>query len=131
MEASREDSHRRLVVLALVGQVSQPPRIRTGINVVEVDIVVVDDNGEPIRDLRQQDFHVEEDGRPVDIASFAAIDLPMAPPGTAIPPPDVSGSASGTNTQPEDGRVVLVILDDYHVSFDAGRMGRRGRPSHG
>ena len=112
-----------LLVLVLGGQVSQPPRIRTGINVVEVDIVVVDDNGVPIRDLRQQDFHVEEDGRPVDIASFTAIDLPMAPPDTPIPPPDVSASAAGTNTQPEDGRVVLVILDDYHVSFDAGRMG--------
>ena len=112
-----------LLVLVLGGQVSQPPRIRTGINVVEVDIVVVDDNGVPIRELRQQDFHVEEDGRPVDIASFTAIDLPLAPPDTPIPPPDVSASAAGTNTQPEDGRVVLVILDDYHVSFDAGRMG--------
>ncbi len=112
-----------LLVLVLGGQVSQPPRIRTGINVVEVDIVVVDDNGGPIRGLQQQDFHVEEDGRPVDIASFTAIDLPMAPPDAAIPALDVSGSAAGSNTQPEDGRVVLVILDDYHVSFDAGRMG--------
>ena len=112
-----------LLTLALVGQVSQPPRIRTGINVVEVDIVVVDDNGAPVRELRQQDFRVEEDGRPVEIASFTAIDLPMASADTAIPRLDSSGSAAGNNAQPGDGRVVLVILDDYHVSFDAGRMG--------
>ena len=112
-----------LLALVLGGQVSQPPRIRTGINVVEVDIVVVDDNGAPVRELRQQDFRVEEDGRPVEIASFTAIDVPMASADTAIPRLDGSGSAAANNAQPEDGRVVLVILDDYHVSFDAGRMG--------
>lgn len=109
--------------MLLWAQAGQPPRIRTGINVVEVDVVVVDDNGVPVRGLQQQDFRVEEDGRPVDIASFTAIDLPLAPTDAAIPALDASGAASGTNAQPDDGRVVLVILDDYHVSFDAGRMG--------
>jgi VWFA-related protein len=109
------------LLLVLGGQVAQPPTIRTGINLVEVDAVVVDDKGVPVRGLQQQDFQIEEDGRPVEIASFAAVDLPMASPDAAIPAPDVSGSAAGSNAQPEDGRVMLVIFDDYHVSFDAGR----------
>ena len=109
------------LLFLLGGQVAQPPRIRTGINIVEVDAVVVDGNGAPVRGLRQQDFQVEEDGRPVEIASFAAVDLPMTPPDTAIPALDASGSAAGTNAHAEDGRVMLVIFDDYHVSFDAGR----------
>ncbi len=110
------------LLLVLGGQVAQPPRIRTGINLVEVDAVVVDDKGVPVRGLQQQDFQIAEDGRPVEIASFAAVDLPMASPDAAIPTPDVSGSAVGSNAQPEDGRVMLVIFDDYHVSFDAGRI---------
>ena len=109
------------LLLVFGGQAAQPPRIRTGINLVEVDAVVVDDKGVPVRGLQQEDFQIEEDGRPVEIASFAAIDLPMASPDAAIPAPDVSGSAAGSNAQPEDGRVMLVIFDDYHVSFDAGR----------
>lgn len=109
------------LLLLLGAQVAQPPRIRTGINLVEVDVVVVDGKGVPVRGLQQQDFQIEEDGRPVEIASFAAVDLPMASPDAAIPAPDVSGSAAGSNAQPEDGRVMLVIFDDYHVSFDAGR----------
>ncbi|HXW06399.1 MAG TPA: VWA domain-containing protein [Vicinamibacterales bacterium] len=110
------------LVLLLGGQPAQQPRFRTGVNVVEVDVVVVDDAGVPVRGLEEQDFEVLEDGRPVEIATFTAVDLPLAPADVAIPAPDASGTATATNTQPEDGRVILVILDDYHVSFDAGRL---------
>jgi VWFA-related protein len=110
-----------VALLILLGQTAQPPRIRTGVNLVEVDAVVVDDKGVPVRGLQQRDFAIEEDGRPVEIASFSATDLPMAAPDAAIPAPDGSGSAAGNNAQAEDGRVMLVIFDDYHVSFDAGR----------
>ena len=109
------------LLLVLGGQAAQPPRIRTGINLVEVDAVIVDGQGVPVRGLQQRDFQIEEDGRPVEIASFVAVDLPMAPADAALPAPDVSGSSSGTNAQREDGRVMLVIFDDYHVSFDAAR----------
>ena len=110
-------------LLVVLGSLSpQQPPFRTGVNVVEVDVVVVDDEGVPVRGLQQQDFVVLEDGRPVDIATFTAVDLRQAPAGAAIPRPDASGTAIGTNSQSEDGRVVLIVLDDFHVSFDAGRM---------
>lgn len=57
-----------VALLLLVGQTAHPPRIRTGVNLVEVDAVVVDDKGVPVRGLQQRDFEIEEDGRPVEIA---------------------------------------------------------------
>ena len=109
-------------LFVLAQQQATPPQFKTGVNVVEVDAVVTDRSGRPVRGLQQQDFEVFEDGKPVEVTSFVAVDIPEAPSGSAIPPPDRSGSTAASNDQPEDGRVILVVLDDYHVAFDAGRI---------
>ncbi len=109
------------LLFVLADQASQRPTFRTDVNLVEVDVVVVGDEGLPVRGLQQREFEVLEDGKRVEVAAFTAVDLPQAPEGAAIPAPDLSGTARGTNAQPDDGRIVLVVLDDYHISFDAGR----------
>jgi VWFA-related protein len=101
----------------------QPPpqtAFKSGVNLVEVDIVVTDKGGKPVRGLRQEDFAVFEDGKPVDVATFVAIDLPLAQADATIAPADRSGTSIRANDQPEDGRLMLIVLDDYHVRFDAG-----------
>jgi VWFA-related protein len=40
---------------------------------VELDAVVVDDSGRSVTGLRQEDFQVKEDGRPVDLKTFDAV----------------------------------------------------------
>ena len=75
-----------------------------------------------VRGLRQQDFAIAEDGRPVEIASFSAVDAPAAPADAPMPPSDRSGSAFAANERPQDGRLVLIVLDDVQIGFSAGRM---------
>ena len=110
------------VVLWLLLAEQSPPQtpFKSGVNLVEVDVVVTDKGGKPIRGLTQQDFEVFEDGKPVEIATLVAVDLPPAPADATIPPADLSGTSIRSNDQPEDGRVLLIVLDDYHVRFDAG-----------
>jgi VWFA-related protein len=108
------------LLFVLAQQPAPPPTFKSGIDLVEVDVVVTDRNGRPVRGLRQQDFEVLEDGKTVPIVTFVAVDLPQAPPDATIPPSDRSGAAVATNDQSEDGRVMLIVLDDYHVHFDAG-----------
>jgi VWFA-related protein len=103
-------------------QPPSPPQFKTGINLVEVDAVVTDRSGRPVRGLKKEDFEVFEDGKLMEVVTFTAVDIPEAPADSTIPPPDRSGSASAANDQPEDGRVILVVLDDYHVAFDGGRI---------
>ncbi len=43
-------------------------------------------------------------------------------PQSIIPPPDRSGSAFASNDRADDGRLILIVLDDIQVSFTAGRM---------
>ena len=111
-------------LLLFLGQQPPPPTFKSGVNLVEVDVVVTDRQGRPVRGLRQQDFEVLEDGKPVTVVTFDAVDLPQAPAGATIPPLDRSSTSVAANDQPEDGRVMLIVLDDHHVRFDAGFLVR-------
>jgi hypothetical protein len=48
--------------------------------------------------------------------------VPQAPLRSIIPPPDRSGSAFASNDRADDGRMILIVLDDIQVSFTASRM---------
>ncbi len=65
-------------------------------DLVELDVVALDRNDQPVTDLRQDEFTVKEDGRLVELKTFTAV--------TAL------GS-----TQPDDGRVVVLLMDDIGV----------------
>jgi VWFA-related protein len=40
---------------------------------VEIDAVVIDDSGRAVGGLRQEDFQIKEDGRPVELKTFEAV----------------------------------------------------------
>src|SRR3954451_23716873 len=60
-----------VVILASVprAQDAQTPSFRAGVEALPVDVAVVDDKGQPIRDLIAADFAVRVDGRPRRVAS--------------------------------------------------------------
>ncbi|MDQ3213168.1 MAG: hypothetical protein M3Q85_10890, partial [Acidobacteriota bacterium] len=55
------------------GDATQPPRIRTGINYVRVDVIVTDKKGQPVLDLTPADFSLSEDGKPQAIEAFDVV----------------------------------------------------------
>ncbi|HEU4926723.1 MAG TPA: hypothetical protein VFT24_06730 [Vicinamibacterales bacterium] len=65
------------VVSLLLGLQQVPPRpaFKSGVTLVEVDVVVSDRSGRPVRGLSREDFSVAEDDTPVEIASVSAIDF--------------------------------------------------------
>jgi VWFA-related protein len=89
------------------------------VNYVEEDVRVVDRNGNFVRGLKQEDFQVLEDGKPQKIQTFGMVDIPLTRPRKplylgqeALPiEPDVA-----VNKQVLDGRLYLIVLDDYHVA---------------
>jgi Ca-activated chloride channel family protein len=100
----------------------QKPAFKSNVTVVEVDVIVTDKSGRPVRGLVRDDFEISEDGRPVEIATFSAVDVPEAPRENVITRLDLSGSAFGSNDRADDGRLILLVLDDIQISFTAGRM---------
>ncbi len=89
------------------------------VNYVEEDVRVVDRDGNFVRGLKREDFQVFEDGKPQKVETFGMVDIPNTRPAEplylgpdALPiEPDVA-----VNKQVLDGRLYLIVLDDYHVA---------------
>lgn len=89
------------------------------VNYVEEAVRVVDRDGNFVRGLKQEDFQVLEDGKPQKVQAFGMVDIPNTRPRrplylepNALPiEPDVA-----VNKQVLDGRLYLIVLDDYHVA---------------
>ena len=89
------------------------------VNYVEENVRVVDRDGNFVRGLKQENFQVFEDGKPQKLQTFGMVNIPLTRPrkplylgNDALPiEPDVA-----VNKQVLDGRLYLIVLDDYHVA---------------
>ena len=113
-----------VVTAALVAhaQDQQPPRFRSGVEVVTVDVTVVDGDGRPVRGLRPADFLVDVDGQRRRVASAQWIALtPDAPAPTRA---SRSGAAAplpapySANDQPTGGRLIVLFVDRFNIRFE-------------
>lgn len=94
-----------------------PPRIRTGINYVRVDAIVSDRQGNPVLDLKQDEFRIKEDGKLQTIESFSVIKIDPLEQQIDAPPPREIRSLfdEQREAQRPDVRLFIILLDDYHV----------------
>jgi VWFA-related protein len=103
---------------------SQPsqPVFPTGVELVSVDVVVLDRQGNPVRDLKPADFTVKEDGRPQTISAFETVSLHESPPAARG-----TQRVSTNTTQPAvAGRWFFIVLDDLNISqFSTARARER------
>ena len=86
-----------LAMLAVGGGSVQKPTPAPSIDLVELDVVVTDHNGQHVPGLKREDFEVKEDGKVVDIKTFMAV-------------------SAGGSTKLDDGRSMVVLLDDMGMS---------------
>lgn len=110
-------------------QVDEQPAVRFSIevNYVEVNAIVVDEEGRFVRDLRPENFELYEDGELQDIASFALVDVPLERPKPVIFAEDVEPDVR-SNTQVSEGRVYVIVMDDLHTAARRGpRVQRAAR----
>lgn len=95
---------------------AQQPPIRTGINFVRVDVIVTDNKGEPVLDLKPEDFTVTEDGKPQKVEQFSVVKIDATSQTENRP---VSALRTDADEEREasrpDVRLFVILLDDYHV----------------
>jgi VWFA-related protein len=87
---------------------------RADVDLVEVDVGVRDEEGNPVNGLRLEDFTLLDRGKPVAVTAFeeiardsARLTLSPFPPTTRI---DVAA-----NSAPAASRLVVLVLDDLHT----------------
>jgi VWFA-related protein len=95
---------------------AQQPPIRTGINFVRVDVIVTDKQGNPVLDLKPEDFNVTEDGKPQKVESFSVVRINAESQiDTPVPAEIRSPSDEEREASRPDVRLFVILLDDYHV----------------
>jgi len=102
---------------SLISPISaQQPTFRARTDLVQVDVVVVDKDGNHVRGLKREDFVLRDRRTERPISAFEEVQqakpgAPGAPP--AFPPSLVMDVAS--NTDPQSERLVVMVLDDLHI----------------
>ncbi len=96
------------------------PTFRSRADLVQLDVLVLDEHGEPIRGLTAADFTVLRDGVPQPLATFASIDLPVWSPGSAAWSREI-GSDVATN-RADARRAVVLVLDDFTTRWDPSAL---------
>ncbi len=102
-------------------QTAQPERsqqgpIRTGINYVRVDAIVTDRQGNPVLDLKPEEFSLTEDNKPQKIEQFSVVKIDADTQMNAGTPTEIrSLSDEEREAARPDVRLFVLLLDDYHV----------------
>ena len=91
------------------------PAFRTGIDFVRVDVLVTDKDGNAIKDLKQADFEVLEDGKPQSLETFRFIEVSGNPVDGELPRQIRTTHDEATELAREDTRLFVIFYDDYHV----------------
>jgi VWFA-related protein len=91
----------------------QPPTFRSGVDIVQLDVTVLDRNRKPVRGLTAADFALLEDGIPQRIVSVTPVDLPEPAPVTAAWMRDVAPDV--VRNDADIGRVITIVFDDAHT----------------
>ncbi len=100
--------------------------IRRSIDLVTTDVIVRDNSGQFMADLKKDDFQVIEDGVGQEVISFVLthggrVYNAAAPP----PPPQMEGIILPPTKPTSDaaGRIWLIFVDDLHLDFNnTGRI---------
>src|SRR5215831_6372324 len=104
----------------------QDPTFRIQVDLVTNDIVVRDEKGNFIPDLKKDEFEIYEDGVKQDISSMTVVTGGRVTNVLAPPPPPPPEGIILPPTRPRtdvSGRIFLFFVDDLHLQFhNTGRV---------
>ena len=95
-----------------------PGTFRSTISMVPLDVRVLDRNGKPITDLRQEDFTVLEDSVPQQIRYFSSQVLQADSAPVDAP---IAHRTLGPDVRPQSQRVFLILLGRCRLPASAVR----------
>jgi VWFA-related protein len=87
---------------------------RVGVNYVEIDAIVTDRQGNFVRNLTKSDFQVLEDGKPQTVSVFSLVDT--SGDQRERPINSDSGDPDVHQSEPTNGRLYVIVLDDLHTA---------------
>jgi len=93
---------------------SQQPTFRATTDLVQVDVVVVDANGQHVRGLTEADFELFDRRKPQAIATFEEVTHQRQSAASAGLPPTLRSDVAN-NQSSRTQRLVVMVIDDLHI----------------
>jgi VWFA-related protein len=93
----------------------QQPTFRSGVELVQVDVIVVDKEGHHVRGLTQTDFTILDRGKPQTIAAFQEVDHNRSADPPTLPLARVARLDVSSNQAAQSGRLIVLVVDDLHI----------------
>jgi VWFA-related protein len=103
----------------------QQPVFRTGIDTVRVDVIVTDRQGNPVTDLKLEDFEILEDGKPQKAETFRLVKIDTATQPAYTQRTIRTRNDEETAAADENSRIFTFFLDDYHVRKETSMSVRK------
>ena len=103
-----------------VADAEQRPTFRADVTLVTTDVVVRDERGQFVADLKREEFEVLEDGVPQEVGSLVLVHGGRVFNLHAPPPPPTEEGIILPPTRPTNdtaGRIFLLFVDDLHMDF--------------
>jgi len=94
-------------------------RFGVEVELVRLDVIVLDSEGRPVTGLTREDFVVEDDGEPQEIASFEPVVIRPRP-----APQEEPRLSSNRVRSPVEGRTIVIVFDDVHVTPSVSQIVR-------
>jgi len=113
----------RLSTISLLALVALFPRVlhsqqsagrqpfRTGTELVQLDVVVLDGQRQPVRGLTASDFTVLDDGTPATIRAFTPVELARHRPSDAVWAAEIPPDVTTNHVANDEGRLIVILMD--------------------
>jgi VWFA-related protein len=89
-----------------------PPQFRTGVELIQLDVVVLDGKRQPVSGLTETDFTVLDEGKPTPIRAFTPVQLATRTRATeAVWASDVPPDVVTNQVSTQEGRLLVILLD--------------------
>jgi VWFA-related protein len=106
------------LLLPALALAQEPPVFEAKVDVVAVDVNVLDATGKAVRGLKPEDFKITVDGVARTVLSAEFMDFETEEATAEAPPPSPYFS---TNEGVRPGRLILIAVDQGHISLGNGR----------
>ena len=112
----------------------EPPRFKVGVDIVRIDAVVTDKDGNIVADLTADEFEITQDGevQPITLAQYIPIEnrrAPAAPTAKAAPGAPAPLRAPVTHaarpTTASIQRTIVLVVDDLGIAWENLEATRR------
>ena len=95
------------------------------INTVRVDVIVTDRQGNPVTDLKLEDFDIQEDGKPQKAETFRLVKIDATTQPGYTQRTIRTRNDEETAAADENSRIFVFFLDDYHVRKETSMSVKR------